>query len=78
MLENRIKLHRNAAKFSQQQLATKAEISLSTLQKAEQGQSIPSVELVAKIAQVLKVRMDDLFVPTPSQICLKPQSEANA
>jgi putative transcriptional regulator len=82
MLQNRIKHYRDAKGWSQQTLAGNADISLSTLQKVEQGQSKPSVDLAFKIAQTLGVTVLDVFVPISSQILLnsaplEPEAQAD-
>lgn len=47
--------------FSQEELADRAGMHLSTLGRIERGESNPPVQTVGKIAKALKTSVDELF-----------------
>jgi len=62
MLAKNIKKLRKKHKLSQEQLARKAGITYSTLIKLESGANTnPTIETVRKLANALKVGVDDLI-----------------
>jgi len=61
IIGERIKKYRLKADLTQEKLAREADISYTTLTKMEAGViKNPSVKVVAKIAKVLKISLDDL------------------
>ncbi len=61
IIGGRIKKYRLKADLTQEKLARGADISYTTLTKIESGViKNPSVKVVAKIAKVLKISLDDL------------------
>lgn len=61
IIGERIKKYRLKAALTQEKLAREADISYTTLTKIESGViKNPSVKVVAKIAKVLKISLDDL------------------
>lgn len=62
MLSQNIKRLRKQHKFSQEELAKRANITYSTLIKIESGANDnPTVKTLKKIATVFKISMDDLL-----------------
>lgn len=61
-LGKRIKKIREEKGFTQQQLADKLGISIHTVSKYEQGQREPSMEIMNKIANILKVELFEFIV----------------
>ena len=61
-LNNNIKLARvKAGDLTQQQLADLVQCSRQTINSIEKGKFNPSIELVLKLAQTLKVPIEELF-----------------
>lgn len=73
-LSQNLKKYRKAKNWSQFELAEKAEISEQTIDSIEGLRLWPSDKTLAKIANVLEVEMNRLFVPQK----LTMQSEAIA
>jgi len=70
----RIKELRKNCGLSQEELAEKAEVSSKYISRIEMGQSFPSIETLAKLADALNVELKDFFEfahKTPSQKELK-------
>jgi len=62
MIAQNIKKLRKQHKFSQEDLAKKADITYSTLIKIESGANEnPTIKTLKKIAYVFNVRVDDLI-----------------
>lgn len=62
MLSQNIRRLRREHKFSQEELAKRANITYSTLIKIESGvNDNPTVKTLKKIATVFKMRIDDLL-----------------
>lgn len=57
----RIRRTRRQLGFSQEELADRAGMHLSTLGRIERGESNPPVHTVSKIAKALKTSVDELF-----------------
>ena len=55
---NNIRKLRIEKKFTQQQLATKSNVSLSALNKYERGERIPKIDTIEKLATALNVQID--------------------
>jgi putative transcriptional regulator len=60
-LRNRIRVARAERAISQEQLARLAGVSRQTVSAIETGQWVPSTLLAFRLAQVLHVRIDELF-----------------
>lgn len=58
---NRIAELRRLAGLTQEGLARKANMSVSTIQKLESGQFRPRLDTALQIARALRVSVDDLF-----------------
>lgn len=57
----RIRRIRKQMRLSQEELADRAGMHLSTLGRIERGESNPPVHTVSKIAKALKTSVDELF-----------------
>ena len=57
----RIRIIRKKRKLTQEELAEKTRIHLSTLGRIERGESNPPLHTVSKIAKALKVPLRELF-----------------
>lgn len=57
----RMKELRKNKGLSQEELAEKAEISSKYLSRVEMGQHLPSIDVLARLADILHVEMKDLF-----------------
>lgn len=55
---NNIRKLRIEKKFTQQELATKSNVSLSALNKYERGERIPKIDAIEKLADALNVQID--------------------
>ena len=60
-LGNRLKEHRSARNLTQADLAVMAMVSRKTINTIENEVFIPSTLLALRLAQVLEVRVEDLF-----------------
>ena len=60
-LNNHLKHHRLDARLSQQELASRAEISRQAYAALESGKSAPSTEVALRLARALGTRVDFLF-----------------
>jgi DNA-binding XRE family transcriptional regulator len=60
-LGKRVQKLRKKTAFTQEALAEKIGISRSYMGYIEQGRYAPSLEVLEKLARVLKVKMSDLF-----------------
>lgn len=58
---------REQKQIGQAELGRLADVSSDTVYRAETGQHTPSAENLARIAGVLGVSLDDLFVPTSGE-----------
>ena len=56
-----LRLHRRTGRMTQEDLAERADISVSFLSMIERGERSPHLETLASIAQALDVPMADLF-----------------
>lgn len=62
-VKNKLKLMRVAnGDLTQQELAEKVSCSRQTILSIESGKFLPSVELALKIARVLNVKVEDIFI----------------
>jgi putative transcriptional regulator len=60
-LKNHIKQHRARMNYTQKELAELTGVSRQTINTVEKGRFIPSTLLALKIADALKMRVDNLF-----------------
>ena len=60
-LAKRMQKLRKQQKLTQGQLAEKLHVSLNYLGKIETGRKVPNLRLLYKIAEVLNVKVQDLF-----------------
>ncbi len=58
---NKVKEERVRCYLTQQQLADSIEVSRQTINSIENNRYVPSTILALKIAQTLKVKVEDLF-----------------
>jgi len=59
-LAMRIKTSREKSSYTQEELASKSQISIDTLRKLEGGRvAAPSVFLISKLARILNVKLED-------------------
>lgn len=68
MANNKIASLRISKGINQSELARKAEISRSYLIAVEKGTSVPTVEVGSRIANALGVTLDDIFLPSASDM----------
>jgi DNA-binding XRE family transcriptional regulator len=62
MVFNTIKENRTHLGYSQEKLSNLVECSFRTIQRIENNQSIPSIEMAIKIKNALKIQsLDELF-----------------
>lgn len=61
MIYNRVQLLRVEAKMTRQQLADQVGVNYQTIGFIERGDYSPSLELAFALADVFKVRLDDIF-----------------
>lgn len=57
----KIRIARKKRKLTQEELAERARIHVSTLGRIERGESNPPIHTVSKIAKALKVPLKELF-----------------
>lgn len=60
-LGKRIQKRRKELKLTQEQIAEKIHVSRAYVGYIEQGRNVPSIEVLDKIARVLKINIKDLF-----------------
>ena len=65
---NRMKELRKGSGLSQYQLARLSGLAQSTVSHIERGAFIPTIDSAYKIAAVLGVRVEELFVPEPREL----------
>ncbi len=61
-MKNNIKKFRNEMKLTQQGLADLCEVSRQTINMVENDKYDPTLQLAMKIAKVLKVKVEDIFI----------------
>ena len=67
-MKNHLKEKRKKAGLSQYQLSKLAGISQATISHIERGMFIPTIDTAYRVAAVLGVRVDDIFVPEPGEL----------
>lgn len=60
-IENRVKEHREAHGWSQEQLAIKSGVGQSTISEIEAGKHNPSVEVALLLVKALETTIEDTF-----------------
>ena len=65
---NRLREMRKSLGLSQYQLARLSGLAQSTISHIERGAFIPTIDSAYKIAAVLGVRVEELFVPEPREL----------
>ncbi|OGE32707.1 hypothetical protein A3J19_00350 [Candidatus Daviesbacteria bacterium RIFCSPLOWO2_02_FULL_41_8] len=61
VLGKKVQKHRKELNLTQEELAFKIGISRAYMGYIEQGRNIPAVEVLQKIAKVLRISIGDLF-----------------
>ena len=61
-MKNRLKVYRAIHDLTQEALAEKLGVTRQTVISIEKGKYDPSLELAFRIARLLKVRIEDVFV----------------
>ena len=56
-----LRTHRRAGRVTQEDLAERADISVSFLSMIERGERAPHIETLARIAEALEVELSELF-----------------
>ncbi|MBS4020935.1 MAG: helix-turn-helix transcriptional regulator [Dethiobacter sp.] len=62
LLGRRLRALRRLKRLTQQELAEKIDVSVTLLSSIERGSKYPRLELIKKIAKVLAVPLEELFV----------------
>jgi putative transcriptional regulator len=62
-MENKIKLYRNISELTQDDLAKLTNCTRQTINAIEKNKYSPSLELAFKLAEVLNVSIEKLFIP---------------
>ncbi|MAY03845.1 MAG: transcriptional regulator [Gammaproteobacteria bacterium] len=62
-MKNRLKELRSEKKLSQENLASLVNVSRQTIISIEKGKYSPSLPLAFKLAEVLQVQIEDIFIP---------------
>lgn len=57
----KIQIRRQGLNFTQEELAEKVNLSRAYIGFIEQGRSTPSLEVIERIAKVLRVNLSELF-----------------
>ncbi len=61
-MKNKLKVYRAMHDLTQEQLAEKTGVSRQTIIAIESDKYLPSLGLAFKIARLLKVKIEDLFI----------------
>ncbi|HVG12743.1 MAG TPA: helix-turn-helix transcriptional regulator [Flavisolibacter sp.] len=61
-MENRLKQYRDEKSITQEQLATLVGVSRQSIISIEKSQYVPTTILALKLAQVLKLSVEELFI----------------
>jgi len=61
LTKNNLKEFREKHKFTQEDLASKLDVSRQTIISIEGNRYVPSLELALKIAKLFKCKVEDLF-----------------
>lgn len=61
-LTNTIHVERAKMRITQEELATKVNVTRQTIHSIERGKKIPSIQLALEIAKVFNVKIEHIFV----------------
>ncbi len=61
-MKNRLKVYRAMHDLTQEELATKLEVTRATINAIEKGRYDPSLKLAFKIARFFGVAIEDVFI----------------
>lgn len=61
LTKNRLKEFREKKKLTQEDLASKADVSRQTIISIESGRYVPSLELALKFSKIFNCKIEDLF-----------------
>jgi len=61
-MKNTIRVERARYRMSQEQLASKVNVSRQTIHSIETNKRIPSTTLALKIARFFKLKIEDIFI----------------
>jgi len=61
LTKNRLKEFREKKGFTQEDLASKADVSRQTIISIESGRYVPSLELALKFSKIFNCKIEDLF-----------------
>jgi len=61
LTKNKLKEFREKAKFSQETLAGKVDVSRQTIISIEGNRYVPSLELALKFAKLFRCKIEDMF-----------------
>jgi putative transcriptional regulator len=61
LTKNKLKEFREKKKLTQEDLASKADVSRQTIISIESGRYVPSLELSLKFAKIFNCKVEDLF-----------------
>ena len=67
-MKNRLRVLRNARAWSQADLAQKLAVSRQTVNAIETQRYDPSLPLAFKVAQLFRLRVEDIFEPDPNDL----------
>jgi len=60
-IKNQLKVFRAMRNWTQEDLARRVNVTRKTISTIEQGKFVPSTYLALKLAEVFKVKVEDLF-----------------
>lgn len=63
-IENHIRIFRAKEGYTQEDLASKIEVTRQTIISLEKGSYTPSLELAFKLSEIFKVPIEDIFYRT--------------
>ncbi len=61
LTKNKLKEFREKKRFTQEDLATKTNVSRQTIISIESGRYVPSLELALKFSKIFNCKVEDLF-----------------
>ena len=61
-MKNTLKIHRAIHQFTQEQLARKVDVTLTTINAMEANKHCPSLKLAMRIAILFDTPVDDIFI----------------
>jgi transcriptional regulator with XRE-family HTH domain len=72
----RLAAARRAASLTQAELANKADVHISHVQRIEAGTSQPTVEILKRLAQALQISLDQLVFDQPTEAAQRRLSDS--